>query len=138
MKIYLGIFAQSRTFDPNRLFIAAGRSSGRLNLSNPCGPIYRVSHFEVNISAPRLDLESKAQQILTLAWERLIWDFQPLGVKAKAISVDFSDALDVKPVHQVTLENGTASDCCLSLTERMSAREIHHNVVATLGPGAVS
>jgi hypothetical protein len=59
---------------------------------------YWVFHFEVNISAPRLDHGSKSQQILTLARARSIWDFQPLGVKARAMSVDFSDALDVKPV----------------------------------------
>jgi hypothetical protein len=60
--------------------------------------IYRVFHFEVSISAPRLDHGSKSQQILTLARARLIWDFQPLGVKVRAIPVDFSDALNVKPV----------------------------------------
>jgi hypothetical protein len=26
-----------------------------------------------------------------------IWDFQPLGAKARVMPVDFSDALDVKP-----------------------------------------
>jgi hypothetical protein len=55
-------------------------------------------HFEVNISAPGLDLGSKSQQLLTLARARSIWDFQPLGAKAKAMPVDFSDALDVKTV----------------------------------------
>jgi hypothetical protein len=60
---------------------------------------YMVFHFEVNISAPRLNLGSKSQQILTLAWARSIWDFQPLGAKARAMPVEFSDALDVKPVH---------------------------------------
>jgi hypothetical protein len=59
---------------------------------------YRAFHFEVSISAPRLDLGSKSQQILTLARARSIWDFQPLGVKARAMAVDFSDALDFKPV----------------------------------------
>jgi hypothetical protein len=48
-----------------------------------------VFHFEASISAPQLDLESKSQQILTLARVRLIWDFQPLGAKAKAMPVDF-------------------------------------------------
>jgi hypothetical protein len=57
-----------------------------------------VFHFEVSISTPRLDLGSKSQQILTLARVRLIWDFHPLGAKVKAMPVDFSDALDVKPV----------------------------------------
>jgi hypothetical protein len=61
--------------------------------------IYRVFHFEVNISAPRLDLRSKYQQILTLARTRSIWDFQLLGAKARAMPVNFSDALDVKHVH---------------------------------------
>jgi hypothetical protein len=59
---------------------------------------YRVFHFEVSISAPRLDLGSKSQQILALARARSIWDFQPLGAKAIAMPVDFSDALDVKSV----------------------------------------
>jgi hypothetical protein len=59
---------------------------------------YRVFHFEVSISAPRLDLGSKSQQILTLARARSIWDFQSLGAKARAMSVDFSDTLDVKSV----------------------------------------
>jgi hypothetical protein len=57
-----------------------------------------VFHFEVSISAPRLDLESEFQQILTLARARSIWDFQLLGTKARAMPIDFSDALDVKPV----------------------------------------
>jgi hypothetical protein len=60
--------------------------------------IYRVFHVEVSISAPRLDLGFKSQQILTLARVRSIWDFQPLAAKAKAMSFDFSDALDVKSV----------------------------------------
>jgi hypothetical protein len=60
--------------------------------------MYRVFHFEVSISASRLDLGSKSQQILTLAWARSIWDFQSLGAKARAMPVDFSDALDVKSV----------------------------------------
>jgi hypothetical protein len=62
-----------------------------------CG-IYRGFHFEVSISAPRLDLGSKFQQILTLARARSVWDFQPLGAEARVMPVDFSDALDVKPV----------------------------------------
>jgi hypothetical protein len=77
-----------------------------------------VFHFEVSISAPRLDLGSKSQQILTLARARSIWDFQPLGAKTRAMSVDFSDALDAQPVHSGTPENDTASDCCLFLAER--------------------
>jgi hypothetical protein len=84
---------------------------------NPRG-FYRVLHFEVSISAPRLDLESKSQQILTLAQARSIWDFQSLGVKARVMPVGFSDALDVKPVRESTSENDAASDCCLSLAER--------------------
>jgi hypothetical protein len=59
---------------------------------------YRVFQFEVSISAPRLDRGSKSQQILTLARARSIWDFQPLGAKTRAMSPDFSDALNVKPV----------------------------------------
>jgi hypothetical protein len=45
-----------------------------------------------------LDLESKSQQILTLAQAMSVWDFQPLGAKARAMPVDFSDALGIKPV----------------------------------------
>jgi hypothetical protein len=63
-----------------------------------------VFHFEVSISAARLDLGSKSQQILTLARARSIWDFQALGAKPKtrAMPVDSSDALDVKPVRYGT------------------------------------
>jgi hypothetical protein len=57
-----------------------------------------VFHFEVSISATRLNLGSKSQQILTLAWARSIWDFQPLGAKTGTMPVDFSGALDIKPV----------------------------------------
>jgi hypothetical protein len=64
-------------------------------------PFYndKVFRFEVSISTPRLDLGSKSQQILTFARARSIWDFQPLGAKGRAMRVDFSDALEVKPVH---------------------------------------
>jgi hypothetical protein len=79
---------------------------------------YRVFHFAVSISAPRLDLRSKSQQILILARGRSIWNFQPLGPKARAMPVDFSDALEVKPIRSGTSENDAASDCCLSLAER--------------------
>jgi hypothetical protein len=79
---------------------------------------YKVFHFEVSISAPRLDLGSKSQQILALAQARSIWDFQPLGAKARAMLADFSDALNLKPGGQGTSENDAASDCCLSLAER--------------------
>jgi hypothetical protein len=58
----------------------------------------QVFNFEVSISAPQLDLGSESQQIVTLARARLIWDFQPLGAKARAMPVDFSNALDVKPI----------------------------------------
>jgi hypothetical protein len=54
--------------------------------------------LEVSISAPRLDLRSKSRQILAFTRTRSIWDFQPLGAKARAMPVDFSDALDFKPV----------------------------------------
>jgi hypothetical protein len=60
--------------------------------------MYWEFHFEVSISAPRLDLGSKSQQILMLTQARMIWDFQPLGAKTRVIPVDFSDALDAKPV----------------------------------------
>jgi hypothetical protein len=59
---------------------------------------YRVFHFEVSISAPRLDIGSKSQQIITFAQARSIWDFQPLGAKARAMLVDFCDALAVERV----------------------------------------
>jgi hypothetical protein len=72
----------------------------------------------VSIWAPRLDLGSESQQILTLARARSIWDCQPLGAKTRAMPVDFSDALNVKPVRSGTSENDAASDCCLSLAER--------------------
>jgi hypothetical protein len=64
------------------------------------GPLlmYKVFHFELSISAPRLDLGSKSQQILILARASSIWDFQPLGTKARAMLLDFSDTLDVRPV----------------------------------------
>jgi hypothetical protein len=58
----------------------------------------RVFYSEVSISAHRLDLGFKSQQILILARARSIWDFQPPGAKARAMAVDFSDALDVKSV----------------------------------------
>jgi hypothetical protein len=61
-------------------------------------PTYRVFHFEVSISALRLDLGSKSQQILTVARAKSICDFQPLDAKARAMLVDFSNSLDVKPV----------------------------------------
>jgi hypothetical protein len=57
-----------------------------------------VLHFDASISAPRLDLGSKSQEILTLAQARSICDFQPLDAKTKSIPVDFSDALGVKPI----------------------------------------
>jgi hypothetical protein len=57
---------------------------------------HSVFHFEVRISASRLDLGSKSQQILTLVRAKSIWHFQPLGAKARAMPVDFSDTLDVK------------------------------------------
>jgi hypothetical protein len=59
---------------------------------------YRVFHFEVSISVLRLALRSKSQKILTFARARSIWDFQLLGIKARTIPADFSDAIDVKPV----------------------------------------
>jgi hypothetical protein len=41
-----------------------------------------------------------------------------MGAKAKAMTVDFSDALDVKFVCQGTSENDSVSDYYLSLAER--------------------
>jgi hypothetical protein len=60
--------------------------------------LYKVFHFEVSILAPRLDLGSRSQQILTFAQARSIWDFQPLGAKARVMPVDFSNTQDVKLV----------------------------------------
>jgi hypothetical protein len=57
-----------------------------------------IFHFEVSLSATHLDLGSKSQQILTLVRARSIWNFQLLGAKARAMPVDFPDALNVKPV----------------------------------------
>jgi hypothetical protein len=67
-------------------------------MSLPVHHLYGVFHFEVSISAPRLDLGSKSRQILTLDRARSIWDFQPLGAKAKAVPVNFSDVFDIQPV----------------------------------------
>jgi hypothetical protein len=88
-----------------------------LNSKAHCLYIYRVFHFEVRISAPRLGLESKSQQILTLVQARSIWDFQPLGAKARIMPADFSDVLDATSVCSGTSENDAVSDCCLSLAE---------------------
>jgi hypothetical protein len=65
---------------------------------SPPDLVDRVFNFEVTISALRLGLGSKSQQIVTLARARSILVFQPLSAKAKSMPVDFSDALDVKPV----------------------------------------
>jgi hypothetical protein len=94
---------------------------------------HRVFHFTVSISAPRLELGSKSQQILTLARAKSIWDFQPLGAKARAMLVDCSDALDVKAHQKMTQPPIVAY---LSL-KGMSPREIHDDIVVTLGPDAV-
>jgi hypothetical protein len=40
----------------------------------------------------------KTDGIRVKVWARLIWDFQPLGAKERAMPVDFSEELDVKPV----------------------------------------
>jgi hypothetical protein len=102
--------------------------------------IYRVFHFEVSISAPRLGLGPKSQQILTLVRTRSIWDFQPLGAKARSMSVDFSDGLDetlnlyVKVYQKMTQHPIVAY---LSL-KWMSACEIHDDIIVTLRPDVVS
>jgi hypothetical protein len=82
--------------DPHSDEMSAERHN--LLMRNRSGKLYRVFHFEVSISAPRLDLGSKSRQILTLARARSIWDYQPLGPKARTLPVDSSDALDVKHV----------------------------------------
>jgi hypothetical protein len=66
------------------------------------------------------------------------WDFQPLGAKAKAMPVDFSDALDVNldvKSHQKITQRPIVADLSLKW---MSARKIHDDILATLGPDAVS
>jgi hypothetical protein len=91
----------------------------------------------MSISAPRLDLKSKFQQILTLARARPIWAFQPLGAQARTMPVDFSDALDVNlyvKAHQKMTQRPIVA--CLSL-KGMLAREIHDDIIATLGSDAV-
>jgi hypothetical protein len=60
--------------------------------------IYRVFHFQVSISAPRVDLGSKYQQILTFARASSIWGSHPLDAKARSMPVDFSEARAIKPV----------------------------------------
>jgi hypothetical protein len=85
-----------------------------------------------------LDRGSKSQHILTLARGRSIWDFQLLGAKARAMPVDFSDTLDVKYVvkaHSKMMQRPTVA--YLSL-KGMSAREIHDDIGATLGPDTMS
>jgi hypothetical protein len=65
-------------------------------------------------------------------------DFQPLGTKARALAVDFSDTLDINlnaKAHQKMTQRPIVA--YLSLKE-MWAREIHDDVVATLGPDAVT
>jgi hypothetical protein len=90
--VLLSELGQFQSLDKTQLITAKTVPTDQLQRN------YRVFHFEVSISAPRLDLGSKPQQILTLARARSIWNFQPLGAKARAMLVDFSDALSVKPV----------------------------------------
>jgi hypothetical protein len=71
---------------------------GQFALEITSGGMYKVFHFEVSVAAPRLYLGSKSPQILTLARARSIWDCQAPGSKARPMPVDFSDALEVKPV----------------------------------------
>jgi hypothetical protein len=70
----------------------------------------RVFLLEVNISAPRLDLGSKSQQILILTRAISIWNFQPLGAKARSIPVDFSGGLDIKLVRKRPSSHDAASN----------------------------
>jgi hypothetical protein len=46
--------------------------------------MYGVFHFEVSISASRLDLGSKSQQILTLALGKVDLGFSAAGRKSKS------------------------------------------------------
>jgi hypothetical protein len=111
-------------------------------ISNPSRKLtldlYKVFHFEVSISAPRWDLGSKYQQILTRARARSIWDFQPLGAKATAMPVDFltHSTLNLRvKAHQKMMQRPIVA--YLSL-KGMSVREIHDDIVATLEPDGVS
>jgi hypothetical protein len=52
--------------------------------------------------------------------------------------VDFSDALDVKPVCYGISENDPALIIANLSLKGMSVREIHDDIVATFGPDAVS
>jgi hypothetical protein len=85
-----------------------------------------------------LDLGFKSQQIMTLARARSIWNFQPLGAKARAMPVDFFDTLDVKPGRQAHQKMTQRPILAYFSVKGMSAREIHDDIVATLGPDAVS
>jgi hypothetical protein len=75
---------------------------------------------------------------VTLARARSIWDFQPLGAKQEPCRSIFLTRsmlnLYVK-THQKMMQHPIVT--CLSL-KWMSAREIHDDIVVTLGPNAVS
>jgi hypothetical protein len=66
------------------------------------------------------------------------WDFQPRGAKTRAMPVDFSAALDVNlyvKVHQKMEQRPIVAHLSL---KGMLAREIHNDIVATLGRDAAS
>jgi hypothetical protein len=65
-----------------------------------------------------------------------MWNFQPLGAKARPMSVDFSDARDLKLYVNAYQKMTRPIVADLSL-KGMSAREIHDNMVATRGPDTV-
>jgi hypothetical protein len=100
--------------------------------------IYRPFHFEVSISAPRLDLGPKSQQILTLARARSIWDFQPLGTKARAMPVDILTHYMLTLYVEAHLKIAQRPIVPYLSLKWMSPCEIHDDIVATLGPYAVS
>jgi hypothetical protein len=95
-------------------------------------------HFEVRFSAPRLDLGSKSQQIPTLSRPRSIWEFQPLGAKARAMPVDFLTHSTLNmyvKAHQKMTQHPIVAH---PSSNGMPACEIHDDIVASLGADAVS
>jgi hypothetical protein len=61
-------------------------------------------------------------------------DFQPLGVKARAMPIDFSDALDAKRVRQDISEMTQRPIVAYLSLKGISARAIHDDIVPPLGP----
>jgi hypothetical protein len=94
-------------------------------------------HLEASISEPQLDLGSKSHQILTLARARSIWDFGRWAEKqelCRSIFLTHSTLNLYVKAHQKMTQRPIVA--YLSL-KGMSAREIHNDIVATLGPDTV-